>query len=156
MRYRPASPHLEVRPVLAVKTYDPQYIDDCYSQMEAQLAAYKFLVAGADANGASSLRAAFQSFEPLFFNNLILVLDAYFVHRTRASEGKDGNPLNEVRLLGASILSHRGVLAADKTIKYKPEASILKIKIGDEIRIGEAAFLLLFRAFFTELRRRFT
>jgi hypothetical protein len=142
--------------VLAVKTYDPQYIDDCYSLMEAQLAAYKFLVAGADAAKASNLRTAFESFEPLFFNHLVLLLDAYFVHRTRAIEGKDGNPLNEVRMLCTSILSHRGVLMADKTIKYDPEASILKLKLGDEIRIGEAPFLALFRAYFAELRRRFT
>jgi hypothetical protein len=124
--------------------------------MEAQLAAYKFLVAGADAAKASHLRAAFETFEPLFFNNLVLVLDGCFVHRTRAIEGKDGNPLNEVRMLSTSILSHRGVLTADKTIKYDPEASILKLKIGDEIRIGEARFLALFRAYFAELRRRFT
>jgi uncharacterized protein (UPF0216 family) len=45
---------------------------------------------------------------------------------------------------------------ADKTIKYDPEASILKLKLGDEIRIGEAPFLALFRAYFAELRRRFT
>jgi hypothetical protein len=142
--------------VLAVKTYDPQYIDDCYSLMEAQLAAYKFLVAGADAGNGSELRAAFGSFEPLFFNNLVIVLEGFFVHRTRATEGKDGNPLNEVRMLCASILTHRGILTADKTIKYDAEASILKLKIGEEIRIGEAAFLALFRAYFDELRRRFT
>jgi hypothetical protein len=142
--------------VLAVKTYDPQYIDDCYSLMEAQLAAYKFLVAGADAGNGSELRAAFASFEPLFFNNLVIVLDGYFVHRTRASEGKNGNPLNEVRMLSASILTHRGIMTADKTIKYDPEASVLKLRIGDEIRIGEAAFLALFRATFDELRRRYS
>ena len=142
--------------MLAVKTYDPQYIDDCYSQMEAQLAAYKFLLAGADAAKTSQLRTAFESFEPLFFNNLVLVLDGYFAHRTRAIEGKDGNPLNEVRLLSTSILSHRAVLTADKTIKYDPEASVLKVRIGDDIRVGEASFLLLFRAYFAELRRRFT
>jgi hypothetical protein len=142
--------------VLAVKTYDPPYIDDCYSQMEAQLAGYKFLVAGADAANGSELRAAFGSFEPLFFNNLVIVLDAYFMHRTRAIEGKDGNPLNEVRMLSTSILSHKGILTADKTVKYKPETSVLRLKIGDEIRIGEAGFLALFRAYFDEIRRRFT
>jgi hypothetical protein len=141
--------------VLAVKNYDPQYIDECYSQMEAQLAAYKFLIAGADAGNGSELRAAFASFEPLFFHNLVIVLDGYFVHRTRAVEGKDGNPLNEVRMLSTSILSHKGILTADKTIKYNPEAAVLKLKIGDEIRIGEAGFLALFRAYFAEIRRRF-
>ena len=31
-------------PVLAVNTYPKKYIDECYSRMDAQLAAYKTLV----------------------------------------------------------------------------------------------------------------
>ena len=71
-----------------------------------------------------------EAFAPLFFGNLVVVLDGYFVHRTRAIEGKDGNPLNEVRMLCSSILGHDGVLAADGTIKYKPEASVLGLAVG--------------------------
>ena len=78
------------------------------------------------------------------------------MHRTRAIEGKDGNPLNEVRLLCTSILRNHGVFCADKTIKYTPETSVLKLRIGDEIRLDEARFLQLVDAFFAELRRKFT
>jgi hypothetical protein len=74
------------------------------------------------------------SFEPLFFGNLVLRLECCcFVHRAGGSEGKDGNPLNEVRMLSNSILQNGGVLTADKTIKYKPETSVLKLKIGERL-----------------------
>jgi hypothetical protein len=141
--------------MLAVKTYPQDYIAECRSAMEAQLAAYKTLVSSADKAKASTVRSAVESFAPLFFNNLTLVLDNYFVHRTRAIEGKDGNPLNEVRMLCSSILTNHGVLCADKTIKYQPETSVLKLQLGDEIRLNEAQFLLLFHSFFSELQQKF-
>jgi hypothetical protein len=142
--------------MLAVTAYTQEYIDECRSRMEAQLAAFQILVSSARTDEASAFRSAAESFEPLFLNNLILVLDAYFVHRTRAIEGKDGNPLNEVRMLCNSILRNHGVLCADKTIKYKPETSVLKLRIGDEIAVDEAQFLLLFVAFFAEIQHKFT
>src|SRR4051794_10245305 len=122
--------------MLAVNAYTPDYIEACRANVEAQLAAYAALVSATGPDQA----AALASFEPLFFNNLTLVLDYAFVHRTRAMEGKDGNPLNEVRMLGNAILSNHAVLAVDKTIKYKPEASVLKLSIGDDVRITEAQF----------------
>ena len=120
--------------MLAVKTYPQDYINGCRTQMDAQLAAYKKLAAAA---GKSK---AVDSFEPLFFNNLTILLDSYFMHRTRAIEGKDGNPLNEVRMLSVSILTNGGVLAADKTVKYKPENSVLGLEIGDPIALDDAHF----------------
>ena len=142
--------------MLAVKTYPQDYIDDCRAKMDAQLDAYKALVAAVGKAKAPAGRSAVESFEPLFFNNLVLVLDAYFMHRTRAIEGKDGNPLNEVRMLCTSILENSGVLAVDKTIKYRPEASVSKLDIGDEIRLDHAQFQALYEGFFAELERRFT
>jgi hypothetical protein len=78
------------------------------------------------------------------------------VHRTRAIEGKDGNPLNDVRMICTSILRGAGVLCTDKTIKYKPETSVLGLEIGDEIALDEARFRLLMDGFFAELERKFT
>jgi hypothetical protein len=143
--------------MLAVKTYPQEYIDECRARMEAQLAAYRSLVAAADEGDPSTgIRAAVDSFEPLFFNHMVLVLDQYFVHRTRAIEGKDGNLLNEVRMLCSSILENRGVLAADKTVKYKADDAVLKLEVGDEIRVDEARFGELAKAYFFEIEKRFT
>jgi len=139
--------------MLGVNAYPEEYVDECERSMKAQLSAYRSLVSSAG-NG-KAVGAALQSFDPLFFNNLTLVLDAYFVHRLRKVEGKDGNPLNEVRMLCDSMLRSQGVLNADKTIKYTPETSVLKLRIGDEIRLDEKQFLALFEAFFAETRRKF-
>jgi hypothetical protein len=84
-------------------TYTKDHVNSCRSKIEAQLAAYRVLTGAArEKAGDSSASAA--TFEPLFFNNLVLVLDRFFVHRARGLEGKDGNPLNEVRMLCDSIL----------------------------------------------------
>ena len=82
-------------------------------------------------------------------------LGGFFVHRSRTLEGKDGNPLNECRMICTSLLQNHGVLSGDKTIKYRPEKSVVKLKIGDEIELTESDFTLLFRAFFTEIESKF-
>jgi hypothetical protein len=84
-----------------------------------------------------------------------LVLDSFFVHRSRTTEQKDGNPLNEVRMFCDSILQNRGVMSADKTIRYNPEKIVLKLKIGDKIRLNELDFVRLYRAFFQEIEAKF-
>ena len=96
----------------------------------------------------TQLDTAIQAFETNFFNNMILVLDNYFCHRSRTLELKDGNPLNEVRMLCNSIMNNSTKMCADKTIKYNPAKSVLKYKVGDEIKLNEADFLLIFKAFF--------
>ena len=40
-------------------------------------------------------------------------------------------------------LQNRGV-TTDKTIKFSPAKSILKLQVGDEIKLTETGFLLLF------------
>ena len=139
--------------MLAVKTYPPDYIDACRARVREQLQAYDTLLA---ASGRGKAATALASFAGPFFDNLVLALEMSFVHRTRAVEGKDGNPLNEVRMLADSILRNRGVLSADKTIAYTPESSTLGLEIGAEIRLDHEQFRRLSDAFFTELEARFT
>jgi hypothetical protein len=139
--------------MLCVNSYKQDYIDECRSRMEAQLAAYEDLVTTARAKTGSG--KALDAFEPLFFGNLVVVLDGFFVHRARALEKKDGNPLNEVRMICNSLLQNHGVLSADKTIKYSPEKSVVKLKIGDKIKLAESAFIALFNAFFAEIEAKF-
>lgn len=144
--------------MLCVNRYERNYVDECRSGMESQLAPYKALVTSArekTGTGKSAFNAAVESFEPPFFGNLVLVLDRFFVHRARGMEGKDRNPLNEVRLFCYSILENRGVMSANKTIKYNPAKSILKLQIGDELKLTESNFALLFKAFFAEIEAKF-
>lgn len=91
-----------------------------------------------------------------FFNHMVLVLDHYFVHRARTSELKDGNPLNEVRMLCESIMLYDNIMTKEtKSMKYEPSNSVLKYNIGDEIKVKEEDFELLFKAFFSEMERKF-
>jgi len=46
-------------------------------------------------------------------------------------------------------------MTADRTIRFSPENSILKLRVGDEIRLTEPDFLHLFKAYFAELEARF-
>jgi hypothetical protein len=135
--------------MLGVSEYPKQYIDQCRADMRSQLAAYRKLKKAVDGD------AALGTFEPLFFNNLVLVLDAYFVHRLRTKELKDGNPANEVRVLCSSILQNGAKLAADKTIKVKPETSVLGYEVGDDIRLDEKRFARLADAYFAEIEKKF-
>jgi hypothetical protein len=68
-------------------------------------------------------------------------------------EGKDGNPLKEVRVLCTSLMENDGVLAADKQIRLRPETSILHLAVGDEIRLTQGEFLRLAEASSPRSRR---
>jgi hypothetical protein len=134
--------------MLSRNSYDKTYVDDCRAGFDQQLSAYDALVSGAKAG-------AVEAFEPAFTKNMVLVLDALFMHRGRGQEGKDGNPLNEVRVLSTSILENGGVLAKDKQIKQDPERSVLGLAPGDEIVITREQLGSLGEAYFAEVEARF-
>jgi len=88
------------------------------------------------------------------------------MHRLRGVEGKDGNPMNEVRVLSNSMLQNQDVLSTsyamsmaaslgDASIKFSPEKTVLHKQLGDEIRLTEPEFLRLSEAFFEVLECRF-
>lgn len=56
-------------------------------------------------------------FEPLFFNNLALALDRFFVHRLRVVTGKDTNALNELELICDSLMNNENVMRGASVIK---------------------------------------
>jgi hypothetical protein len=144
--------------VLSINSYTREYVDGCRSSVEMTLAAYENLVAAAKASGSADdapLEFATSSFEPPFCHHLVLALDGYFGHRARNVEGKDGNPLNEVRILCGSLMHNDGRMAADKTIKMKPEESVLGYRVGDEIRLDPSDFARLSTAFFAEIESRY-
>jgi hypothetical protein len=77
------------------------------------------------------------------------------VHRLRIVTGKDGNPINEVELISDSLMNNNGVLRGSNVIKYVPEQSVTKLKVGDTIRLTEDDFERLSAAFLDELERKF-
>jgi hypothetical protein len=140
------------------KNYTQEEIDQGRAAIGQQLAAYKELAKAVRSGAAGkNVDSAVEAFEALFFNNLTMVMDRYFVHRLAGAdyEGKDGNPLNEVRLIVDSLITNGGALRADKQIKLTPEGSVLKLSVGDTIRLSQADFERLSAAFFDELERRF-
>jgi hypothetical protein len=139
--------------MLGMKNYGQEYIDACRSRVEADVAAYRAVVAAASDQPGSG--AAIAAFEATFFNNMVLLLDYMFVHRLRTIEGKDGNALNEVRVLCNSMLENGNVMNADKSIKLSAATSLLKYQVGHEIKLTEADFLLLSSAFFAEIESKF-
>jgi hypothetical protein len=100
-------------------------------------------------------------FERGYVHQLLLALDSYFTHRGRGQEGKDGNPLNELRMITDSLQGNdaRGpivpLLASNSTIKYKPESSVLGLAVGDPLDLSVAEYEKLAVAFLDELEKRF-
>jgi hypothetical protein len=138
-----------------MKKYSKDYIAACRARVDADLRAYRKQVGKEPA----------KEFEARFFNGQVLLLDYMFVHRLSGVEGKDGNPLNEVRVLCNSLLLNDGKLQVDKLKEWPnsavsgltlpPEKSVLKLKPGDEIRLSEADFVKLSKAFFAELEKKY-
>ncbi|WP_009479029.1 hypothetical protein [Rhodococcus sp. JVH1] len=142
--------------MLGRKNYTKEEIDHAEASVAEQVAAYTSLK-GAIAGEVTGKKvfAALEDFEPLFFDNMVLVLDRYFVHRIRAVTGKDGNPLNEVEIVADSLMNNGGVLRGISVLKYVSGQSVLKLEIGDRIRVSADDFERLSAAFFAELRSRF-
>jgi hypothetical protein len=58
-------------------------------------------------------------------------------------------------MLAASILTNEGNLAADKSVRYKPEAAVVGIAIGEPINPTIDQFRALSDAFFATLRSKY-
>jgi hypothetical protein len=147
--------------MLGRKDYTQEELDNAKASVARQLAAYRSLATAAAANGDGDrdgdgeVESALDHFEVPFFNNMVLALDRPFVHRLRVTTGKDGNPLNEVELLVESLINNGGVLRGNNVIKFVPDQSVLKLQIGDRIRVTADDFERLSDAFFAELERKF-
>jgi hypothetical protein len=142
--------------MLGRKDYTQEELDHARDAVKQQLAAYKKLLKPLNGGGDDpQVAPAVEAFETLLFNNMTLVLDRYFVHRLRSSTGKDGNPINDVELLADSLMNNGGELRGNNVIKYKPEESVLKLELGDPIRIRAAEFERLSTAFLADLESKF-
>lgn len=59
------------------------------------------------------------------------------------------------RATATSLMDGGGVLQSSTVIKPVPETSVLKLAVGDRIRLSAAQFAQLSRAFLAELEARF-
>jgi hypothetical protein len=139
-----------------MKVYDANYVASCRDAIERNLQLY-------DSQVGSRPDA---DFEASFFNTQIMLLDYMFVHRLSGIEGKDGNPLNEVRVLCNSLLFNRGKLQIDKLpgwpnsavsgLKLPADRSILGLTPGQQVQISRDEFIRLSQEFFRELQKRYS
>jgi hypothetical protein len=139
------------------KRYPREYVAGCRSRLRTQLAAYRQAANAARQPGEPKPAAdtPFGLLEPVFFNNLLVVLDTWFVRRARDVEGRDGNPLNEVRLLRRSLTENGERLVRDRTVHLDPETSVLGHRPGDPVRLTEEQFTELAEAFLEEIEQRY-
>ena len=87
--------------------------------------------------------------------DVVLGLEMAFVHRLRGQEGKDGNPLNELRMIAMSVLEFGGVMTGDKTIRWTPEKSVTGLRIGDKIVLSRKQVGALLDAVIEEVAKKF-
>jgi hypothetical protein len=135
--------------MLAVTSYKPPCVESCRARIAHQLATYRALAAKA---GPSEALGAFSAD---FCSSMILALDHMFQYRLRNAELKDGNPLNELRMLANSLMEGGGVLLADKTIKYDAAKAVAEIAVGQEIELDVDTFERFARAVLGEIEKKY-
>jgi hypothetical protein len=138
------------------KDYTAQEVAQAKTAVAQQLTTFKKLnKLAATASTDKKSSATVGEIETVYFNNMVIVLDRYFVHRLRMVTGKDGNPINEVELIADSLMNNAGVFRGNNVVKYVPEAAVVKLRAGDTIKLGAADFERLSAAFFDDLERKF-
>ncbi len=142
-----------------MKEYEQDYIDACRSRVETQVAMFYEVAQAARDHGdadVSRIEGALESLEYEYFNNMLLVLDGYFVHRLRGVEGKDGNALNEVRVLARSLMENGGTVMADPQIRLDPARSVLGLEVGAPITLTLQQYRRISDAFLREIESKFS
>ncbi len=60
-----------------------------------------------------------------------------------------------IGMLCSSLMHDNNILCADRTIQYDPAKSVLKLRIGDEIKLTQADFTRLVSAFLAEIEHKY-
>ena len=109
--------------MLGRNSYTSDELESCRDNADALLAAWQ-------ANEVEDT-----TLENLVFNQAVVALDAWFVHRLRTMEGQDGNAMNEVRVLADSIVANDGVLRVEGPIRWEPDRTRLGFALGEEVLV---------------------
>jgi len=139
--------------MLGTNTYPAACVQAARDEIAAQIQAYRDLVGAASkASGMSLTRidAALAAFEPAFFNNLLIALDARFAQRPSGA----GDVLDEVRTIVAALLAHAGVMTGAADVGYDPSRSVLRLEPGDRIALNADDFEALCAAFLAEIEKK--
>lgn len=137
--------------------YEQDYIDACRSRIESQVAVFHEVARSARDHGeadVSALESALESLEYEYFNNMLIVLDGYFIHRLRGSRGGSGSALDEVRLLARSLMENGGTLMADPDGLVDPARSVLGLEVGAPVTLTLQQYRRISDAFLREIERR--
>jgi hypothetical protein len=118
--------------------YDRTYVGDCRVSVGAAVDELRRVGAGSAA-----------------WNQLVVALDRWFAIRNPKAEGRDGNPINEVRTIAESVTEHGSVLVVPKGIKLRADASVLGLEPGEEITLDGDSFARLFDAFLAEIEAKY-
>lgn len=124
--------------MLGRKNYPREYIERCRRDIEAQIEEF------------NDLPPVTSTFARRLAGHLVIVMDACFVNRLRATEGKDGNALNEVRLLAQSLM-YGDVVVDDSTVTWTKDAMVLGLTKGDDLELTISDVDRLQRAFFAQM-----
>jgi hypothetical protein len=119
--------------------YDRHYVANCRESVGAAVEELRRVGAGSAA-----------------WNQLMVALDRWFSLRNPKVEGRDGNPINEVRAIAESVTEHGSVMTVPRGIKLAPESSVLGFEEAEEISLDGDAFERLFDAFLAEVEEKFT
>ncbi|HYN66259.1 MAG TPA: hypothetical protein VES93_05175 [Ornithinibacter sp.] len=130
--------------MLARSTYTSDEVEACRDNADALLAAW----------GANEVEDA--TLESLVFTQAVVVLDAWFVHRSRHLEGSDGNPMNEVRVVADSVLANDGTLRVEGPITWDAEHTVLGLAVGDEVEVTANGFDRLAAAYLAAIEATYT
>jgi hypothetical protein len=134
--------------MLCENTYTKAQVKACRSRFQDHVAAF-------DAVGKKLTPRELAGFEPHYFNNLVLALETHFMHRARGKEGKNGNALNEVRMLATALTRHDGTFSGDSSIKYDPARAVTRYGVGDRVALTRESFVSLAEAFFREIEAKY-
>lgn len=138
------------------RSYDEDYVAACRARDEAQVAMFHEVSAAARSlDDGADLEGSLESLESEYFNNMVIVLEGYFVHRERGVEGGPGTALDEVHALARSLMHNGGTLADDPRVRFEPATPVLALRAGDTISLGAADYRRLSDAYFREIERRF-
>ena len=134
--------------MLGRNAYPKTQIAACRAEMTAMAATWRAVARTADPKAREDAEAQ-------VFNQMAVALEGWFVHRLRGQEGKDGNPMNEVRLLALGVTTNGTYFPTDHSIKWQPEASITGYRAGDKIRLSEPVFTRLASAYLDAVQAKF-